>query len=120
MLKVLIGLVLGIVVCGAVVYYNIPDFKQNAYNTGYNAGIKAGVDSGTTAGITKGIAEIQAKEQHERDSIALVTKQDSIAKANAKPKHIVHPVQNWHVIDGKIADPVTNKPEEKPAENKDQ
>jgi len=113
MKKIMIGLALGIVLCGAAYFLTIPQVKQAEYDRGYNDGNKKGITAGTTAGIAQGVADMQAQQKqiHERDSIAMVQKQHELAmqKAAAKPKKVVKEIQNWHVIDGKIGDPVVGQ-----------
>ena len=105
----LIGLLIGIVLCSVACFLVFPTIKETAYNTGYDAGNKKGISTGTATGITQGIAEMQARQKHERDSLSIVEKNQAVIwKATHKPKKVVEQVQNWHVIDGKVADPVAN------------
>jgi hypothetical protein len=113
MKKVFLGLVLGIVLCAIAGYIMLPGIKKTAYDSGYNTGNKEGIASGTTAGIAKGIADIEARQKQQRDSIATV--QANLAakrKALQKPRKVAPPIQNWHVVDGKIAEPVIEQAEE--------
>lgn len=112
MKKVFLGLFLGLLLSGIIAFLMIPKVKQTAYDNGFNEGNKQGISTGTAAGITQGIAQVQASEQHERDSVAIVEKNEAARiKAAYKPRKVVKPTQNWHVIDGKIADPVTDEPQ---------
>jgi hypothetical protein len=51
-----------------------------------------------------------AQEKQERDSIAIAEKNEAMQKASHKPRKVVEPLQNWHVIEGKIAEPVAKEP----------
>ena len=111
MKKFFIGLVIGIAITAAAGYFMLPDIKQKAYDSGYGEGNKKGIVTGTAAGITQGIAQIQAQQKHERDSIAMVQRnleaQRRVARKHKEAE--IKPVQNWHVIEGKIQDPVSDK-----------
>ena len=110
MKNLLIGLIIGIVLCGLAGFLVLPGIKKSEYDNGYNEGNKKGLAQGTTEGITKGMAQLKAEQQHKRqqDSLTAVARyHDALRKAAAakkaeKPK----PIQNWHVINGKIDDPI--------------
>jgi hypothetical protein len=111
----LIGLVLGILLIGAVGYFIfLPDAKDASYKTGYQDGNTKGTADGKAAGITEGMAQTEAKYQHQRDSIAQADSTQALAerekKAAEAKMHRVKPVQNWHVINGKIGEPIKNEP----------
>lgn len=107
MKKVTIGLSAGLLLCGLAVYVAVPMIQQAAYKNGYNAGDARGLIDGKAAGITQGISEIRAHEQQVRDSIAAEQhKEAALHKQRHKPIRVERPIQNWHVIDGKIADPI--------------
>ena len=105
----LIGLIIGLLLCGGAAFFVAPGIKKAAYDSGFETGNKKGITTGTSAGVTQGIEECKAqiKQAHDRDSTALVQKAiEAKRKAEYKAKKVVKEVQNWHVIDGKIADPV--------------
>ena len=112
--KLLIGLVIGVVVSGGVGLIAIPKIKQAAYDKGYDLGNKDGTAKGTTAGIATGIAQITAvqAQKHADDSVASVKKYQEARRKAAMSKRRVapKPIQNWHVIDGKIEQPITDSP----------
>jgi len=108
MKKFFIGLVLGIILSGVACYLAIPGIKQTAYDSGYETGNKKGITTGTNAGITEGIAQVKAIQKHEQDSTAIIQKNWEAQRRAARrhKEQEIKPVQNWHVIDGKIDDPV--------------
>ena len=108
MKKVFLGLALGIVVCGVAGFLALPGIKQASYDSGFKAGNQTGIVTGTTAGIAQGVAQVEAREKHEHDSVAVAEKNLEALRLKAAHKaHKVAPVvQNWHVLDGKIADPI--------------
>ena len=109
MKKMIIGLALGIVLSGAACYFALPKVKQAAYDSGYETGNKQGIATGTTAGITQGISEILAKQKHAHDSLtAIENKKEASRKAaqKQKEKEELKDIQNWHVVDGRVADPI--------------
>ena len=112
-----IGLVTGLILCVAAGILAYPNLKQTAHDEGYAAGMKKGEETGKAAGIVKGQADMQAamNAKHEAEVAAAKAKaeeQARIAKAKARVK-VVKPTQNWHVIDGKISEPVVSEPEPK-------
>ena len=119
-----IGLLTGLILCVAAGILIHPGIKQAAHDEGYAAGMKKGEETGKAAGIAKGQADLLAEQtaKHEAEVAAAnakVAEQSRIAKAKAKVR-VVKPTQNWHVIDGKIAEPVVSVPEpKKAAEKKD-
>ena len=110
MTKVIIGLVIGALLCGIAGYIEIPKIKQTSYDSGFTAGVKKGTEEGTTAGIAQGIAQVKAQQKQEHDNmVAAQQKQEAAHKRSMKRrKKVEPPVQNWHVIDGKISEPITN------------
>lgn len=110
--KFFLGLLAGVVLCALAGFLMYPNVKKQAYDSGVDEGTKKGMADGRAAGIKEGIAQLQAEQIHKRqqDSTAaaqryLAAKRKAAAerkKAEAKPK----PVQNWHVIDGKIDEPI--------------
>ncbi len=101
------GIILGVALCVAAVYLIYPKLKQAAYDTGYNEGIKRGMATGTTEGIAQGVAQVKTEQQRVLDSAAYAQqKLEEKQKKAIKPKKQPAPVQNWHVVDGKIAEPV--------------
>lgn len=111
-MKFFFGLLTGVAICALVGFLSLPGNQKKHYDSGYAEGLKKGTADGTAAGITKGMEQLRAeqKAKHDNDSAAaakryLLAKQKAAAerrKAEEKPK----PVQNWHVIDGKIDDPI--------------
>ncbi len=118
MKKVFLGLGIGIIMCGVAGFVLLPKVEQEGYAKGYAEGNKEGKDEGTKAGIAQGIAELKALQKHQQDSITneRIKQEDRMRAARAKRKPAPAPIQNWHVIDGKIADPVVadNRTEAKP------
>ena len=103
-----IGLILGLAIAGLAGYLLLPDIKHTAHDAGFTEGNKKGIETGTTEGITKGIAQIKAEEKRVQDSISVVQKNLAAQRKAAliRKEKEVKPIQNWHVIDGKIDDPV--------------
>ena len=123
MSKFIFGLLTGIVLCGIAFYVAMPKIKQTGYDSGVEAGTAQGVITGKAAGMTECMETIAAKQKHERDSIAVIQKkQEAQHKAAMKPKKKPEIVQNWHVIDGQLAEPVvdssTHNDEKEPKEKK--
>lgn len=109
MKKVFLGLFAGAALCAGAFIIMIPKMKQAAYDNGYAIGNKDGIAAGTTAGITKGISEEDAKMQAERQKAAEAAKErEARMRIAAKPKKVEKEIQNWHVIDGKIGDPIVD------------
>lgn len=112
-----IGLVTGLILCVAAGILIQPGMKQAAHDEGYAAGMKKGEETGKAAGIVKGQADLLAEQKAKHDAEvaaanAKAAEQARIAKAKTKVK-VVKVQQNWHVIDGKIAEPVVSEPEPK-------
>lgn len=110
-----IGLVLGILLCGGAYFIFVPQIKQTEYDNGFSAGNKKGTADGTAAGITQGIAQYKAdlKQKHDQDSVAAVKKYQAAMRSKAARrviKPVAKPQQNWHVINGKIDDPIVEQP----------
>jgi hypothetical protein len=107
MKKIIAGLVLGLVLSASGFYFSLPKIKQTSYDQGYAVGNKEGLATGTTAGIAQGVDQVNARIKHDQDIAAeAARKRAAQRKVAAKPKEVEKPVQNWHVIDGKIAEPV--------------
>ena len=111
-----IGLMVGLVIAAVTGIIAIPGIKKTEREAGIEEGTKKGMAAGTTEGIAKGIeqhkAELEAKRQ--QDSAAAARKYaEAKRRAAMKPKVVERPVQNWHVENGKIADPI---PYEEPKE----
>jgi hypothetical protein len=118
MKNILIGLVLGILLTGVVCYFVfLPDIKDKTYKTAYDEGSKKGFadgrDTGMAAGITATEQKFAAAAAHERDSLATVQKNMEEMQKAAQKKHTVKQVQNWHVIDNQIGDPIVPEKKEK-------
>jgi hypothetical protein len=109
MKKILIGLIIGLVLGVAAFFMAMSGIKQTAYDSGYSVGNKAGITSGTTIGIAQGVAQVKAMEQQHADSLAAAEKSKmAVQKSMHKHVKVVKETQNWHVIDGKIADPIAD------------
>ena len=114
MKNIFIGLIIGVVLCGLAGFLALPGIKKTAYDSGVEEGTKKGIAQGTTAGIAQGIAQLKAEQmqKHEQDSLAAVKRYKEArrkAAAMRKPVEKPKPVQNWHVINGKIDDPIINE-----------
>jgi hypothetical protein len=114
MKQVFFSVLAGAILTGGAFYFALPKIKQAAYDSGVSEGTKAGTAAGITTGIAQGVAEEKAAVQHKQDSAAAVYKHAMAVKAAAGKRHkkVVKPVQNWHVIDGKISDPIADTPGE--------
>ncbi len=112
MKNIFIGLIIGVVLCGLAGFLALPGIKKTAYDSGVEEGMKKGMAQGTTAGIAQGIAQLKAEQmqKHQQDSLAAVKRYKEAKRKAAmrKPVEKPKPVQNWHVINGKIDDPITN------------
>lgn len=110
MKRFFLGLAVGILLGGATYFIVEPKIKGAAYERGYQVGLKNGMDTGTATGIAQGIARVHSEQKQHRDSVAAVEKikaeQLKAAAAARKPVKVDRPIQNWHVIDGKIDRPV--------------
>jgi preprotein translocase subunit YajC len=107
------GLVLGVVICGIAWFMIMPGMKETSYKSGYDNGNKVGVTTGTAAGIAQAVAE--AAEKRTEDSLAVEKKKmEASARAARKPRKVAPPVQNWHVINGKIGDPILPEQQQVP------
>ncbi len=88
----------------------MPRARQESERIGNTAGYKSGKADGRADGFKEGIAFMEAKARRTSDSldrIAAVQKAERKRKAEAAQRARSAYVQNWHVIDGKIADPIT-------------
>lgn len=111
--KFFFGLLTGIILCAIAAFIALPTVKKESYDIGYAEGNKKGMADGKTAGIAEGVAEMKAQLEfkHKQDSAAAANRykaakykaETARRKAEEKPK----PVQNWHVINGQIDDPIT-------------
>jgi hypothetical protein len=107
MKKLFLGLAVGVALSGIACIIAIPKIKEVAYNSGYTAGDKQGTTDGTAAGVIEGITEYKAREKQVRDStVTAEHKEAALRRAVYKPHKKILPIQNWHVIDGKIAAPM--------------
>lgn len=110
--KFFFGLLTGVIVCALIAFLTVPSMQTKSRDAGYAEGVKKGTADGMTAGIAKGIEQLKSEQlaKHRQDSTAaahryMIAKQKAAAarrKVEAKPK----PIQNWHVIDGKIDEPI--------------
>jgi hypothetical protein len=109
MKNLFIGLAIGVILCGLACFLAMPGVKQTAYDSGFKAGNIKGIAAGKATGINEGIAEIKSEQKQASDSLAVDEQQkreEALQRAARKPKKLVKEVQNWHVIDGKIAEPI--------------
>lgn len=110
MKNLLLGLLIGITFCAAVGYIMYPRISQTLHDSAYQEGVRVGADSGIIKGISQGMDQAHVAQQRREDSIAEMQRKEAERRKAAARK--VHkepaPVQNWHVIDGKIADPVVD------------
>lgn len=113
----ILGLVIGAVVAGIIGYTAaIPKIKQEAYDAGMAEGTKKGEAAGNAAGLAEGMAQAQSKllaEQNRiKDSLnTLLEKEKNNKKIVYKEKEPAPAIQNWRVIGGQIADPITDEQE---------
>ncbi len=101
-----IGLVTGLILCAIAYYMLAPAIKKTAYDNGFVAGTTEGIATGKTEGITAGIAACKADIQRRQDSVSVAKQQASRKSASRKARKPAGPIQNWHVINGKIAEPI--------------
>ena len=107
-----LGSLIGAAITFAIIWFGImPGTKQTAYETGFSAGNAAGTDAGTKAGIVKGIEQVREIEQQDSLRMAELNRKALEAAAAKRQRRKPQPVQNWHVIDGRIADPITHDAE---------
>ncbi len=106
MKKVFLGMLLGIVLCGAGLAVAYPGIERKAYEEGYAAGNKDGNATGITTGIAQGVAQVNAIIKARQDSLDAATARAAEKRRAAGRKKAKPPVQNWHVVDGRIGDPV--------------
>lgn len=110
--KFFMGLLTGLILCVLGALLALPGVKKTAYDSGYAEGNKKGMDEGKNAGIKLGMDQLNAQqaEKHRQDSVTAAKRYQAAKrkaamerkKAAEKPK----PIQNWHVIDGKIDEPI--------------
>ncbi len=110
-----VGLIIGVVICGIIGFVMHPKVKKAGYDEGYKTGTEEGMAQGTKQGIAEGIERLKAEQQHTQDSIALVRERiEAERRAAARRRYKKpEPVQNWHVVNGKIGEPILNEPEKK-------
>ena len=107
-----LGSLIGAAVTLAIIWFGIvPGTKQTAYESGYSAGNAAGIDAGTQAGLVKGIEQVRQQEQQDSLRMDELNRKALDAAAAQRQRRRPQPVQNWHVIDGRIADPITRDAE---------
>lgn len=107
-----IGLLLGIVFSVAAFYFMaVPGIKQTEFDSGYAKGIKEGTDKGITTGIAQGVEQVHAELQRVEDSTVAALQQLEAQRKAAQKRQAKKqkPVQNWHVINGKIGDPIVDE-----------
>lgn len=103
-----LGFFIGIAIaCGVMFLGVIPSFKKSSYDVGYAAGNIAGINDGIKTGIAKGVEQV--RQQQIQDSLRLneQSRKNLEAATRKKNRRQPEPVQNWHVIDGKLAEPVS-------------
>lgn len=97
----------GIMLSGIACIIAIPKIKEAAYSSGYTAGDKQGITDGTNTGISEGVTQYKTRQKQVQDSTATMEKKEAVLRRRSyKPHKVIEPVQNWHVIDGKIAGPI--------------
>lgn len=109
MKQIIIGVLIGAILTGLAGFLAMPEIKKTAYDTGFQEGTKGGITQGTAAGITQGIAQVKEEQRlkHQQDSTTAAKKyQEAKRRAAIKPVEKPKPIQNWHVIDGKIDEPI--------------
>jgi hypothetical protein len=106
MKNLLTGLTLGVIIAIVVWLLATPKLKQVAYDQGFAEGRQTGIAAGTLAGIEVGHAKCIAEQARTKDSITAARLNAARKKSARKPVEEAKPVQNWHVIDGRIAEPV--------------
>lgn len=110
MKRFFLGLAVGILSGGAVFFIVESKIKEAAFDKGYHVGLMKGIDTGTIVGIAQGVAKVHSEQKQHHDSVAAVEKKKAAlqkaAAAARKPVKVDRPIQNWHVIDGKIDRPV--------------
>lgn len=104
----LMGLFLGLVIVGGANYFIVqPQLQKSAYEKGQEAGRREGVASGISIGVSEQEAKFKAELKRASDSsLAALNSERATRKAAARVKRTPRPVQNWHVIDGRIADAI--------------
>lgn len=100
------GIIIGALLCGLIGYLALGSFKQAAHDEGYNDGVKSGIATGAAEGIAKGKAQVLADQKREQDSTAMAAQKKVEQTKAAQKYHKPAPVQNWHVVEGKIDEPV--------------
>ena len=113
MIKVTMGLLLGVGICMATGYVMIPKIKQNEYNLGLAIGRKQGMEAGMTAGTDKGREQARAeyrKEQEAAQASARANEESQRQNAAKTRKPAPKQIQNWHVRGNQIAEPIRETP----------
>ncbi len=88
-----------------------PTTYANGKAAGHETGLRENQPAERKAGFAEGIAFIERKQQQTADSVARIAdakkaEQRRRAEAARRERERVASTQNWHVIDGKIADPI--------------
>lgn len=106
-----LGLVSGAVVCGLIFFFAVtPGAKQQAYESGLAAGTKQGMETGKAAGVLQGVENERAEQKRIKDSLIAAAKRNKpVRKIVPKPEP-PKPTQNWHVVGGKIDEPIEPTP----------
>ncbi len=115
MKNLVLGLALGIGVGGAGYHFlAAPKMKQTSYEDGMKAGITDGMAKAKEEAMAEADAKIAAQKVEQQkvlDNInaeaAAKVAAANARKAAAKPKETKPEIENWHVIGGQIADPIT-------------
>jgi len=103
-----LGFVIGLVVTCAVVFLGIvPSIKQSTYDKAFAAGNTSGTNAGIKIGIARGVEQVRQRQVQDSIHADALNRKAMEAAARKRSRTKPQPVQNWHVIDGKIADPIT-------------
>lgn len=103
-----LGFAIALAIACAIVFLGvIPSVKRSAYDKGFAAGNASGTESGIKIGIAKGVEQVRESKVQDSIRIEALNRKASEAAAKKRTNTRTEPVQNWHVIDGKIAEPIT-------------
>jgi hypothetical protein len=112
MMKVMIGLLLGVTACAVTGYVVLPKVKQTEYELGVSVGTKAGTEAGMAAGLSKGREQAKTEYKHEQDEVhaaARAKEEEQRLNAAKARKTAPKPIQNWHVRGNQIAEPIRDE-----------
>ncbi len=104
----LLGLLVGMLATGLFVYfYEIPKSNKLA-DEKYTAGCRVSDSTGMKKGYSLGYAQAKLEQKQAEDKLAAEKKAKEDARHHAwlRAQKTPKPIQNWHVYEGKIADPI--------------